>query len=362
MISTSTAACRVGFYTVGDSDTPSTWFRVLQYFPGLESSGWTVRHFGLSTPTGGRWAKAAGLFWQGAQRFTQLQHAKEFDVLFVQKGLTQWRCRGLIKLVELSGKPFILDLDDAIHVAVDHASIQLPGFFKKLQNHFEPLELIRRANHVIVGNPFLATFVSEHNPRCTVIPTTIDTKRYFPKAQSPKTRLTVGWSGTTGTNIYVNRLTPILQVLAKKHEFKFVVVSNDLSQINQNAIRGIPFEFIPWSRKTEVEGLSQIDIGTMPLPDDDWARGKCGFKALLYMALGIPPVCSPVGVNTEIIQDGVNGFLAATNEEWVEKLTRLMEDPELRRRMGVEARKTVEEKYSVETNLPKLMEVIQGVI
>jgi len=104
---------------------------------------------------------------------------------------------------------------------------------------------------------------------------------------------------------------------------------------------------VDWAAATEVRDLSEFDIGVMPLPDDEWARGKCGLKGLQYMALEIPTVMSPVGVNTEIIEDGRNGFLAAREDEWVEKLANLIESAGLRRELGQAARRTVEERYSV---------------
>ncbi|KKT72855.1 MAG: Glycosyltransferase [Microgenomates group bacterium GW2011_GWA2_44_7] len=117
----------------------------------------------------------------------------------------------------------------------------------------------------------------------------------------------------------------------------------------------------PWSMEEEIEDLKTFDIGIMPMPDNEWTRGKCGFKAILYMNMGIPCVCSPVGVNREIITDGVNGFLAGTDEEWIEKLSLLIENAELRKKLGMAGRKTVEEKYSVNINAPRCLEIFKRV-
>jgi glycosyltransferase involved in cell wall biosynthesis len=118
-------------------------------------------------------------------------------------------------------------------------------------------------------------------------------------------------------------------------------------------------EALPWRAATEVEDLRPIDVGIMPLPDDEWSRGKCGMKALQYMALGIPPVVSPVGVNAAIVQDGVNGFQARNDDEWVEKILLLLRDPELRRRLGARARRTVEDRYSARVQAPRLAQVLR---
>ena len=114
-----------------------------------------------------------------------------------------------------------------------------------------------------------------------------------------------------------------------------------------------------WTLERELEDLHGFDIGIMPMPDTEWTRGKCGFKALLYMACGVPPVCSPVGMTTDIVQDGQNGLLATTTEEWIEKLSLLVENPELRRRMGEAGRATVEDRYSLTTHAPRFLETLQ---
>jgi glycosyltransferase involved in cell wall biosynthesis len=162
--------------------------------------------------------------------------------------------------------------------------------------------------------------------------------------------LVIGWTGTHSTSAYLEGIYSALETLNKKYNFKFLVISNKQPS-RQLAVDS----WQEWQKETEIEDLDQIDIGIMPMPDNDWTRGKCGFKALQFMALGKPVVASPVGVNTEIIQDGVNGFLASAEEEWVEKLSRLIEDPELRERLGKAGRKTVVERYSVEANKEKFL-------
>jgi glycosyltransferase involved in cell wall biosynthesis len=127
-------------------------------------------------------------------------------------------------------------------------------------------------------------------------------------------------------------------------------------------IEGVDVRASQWCAETELEDLSGIDIGIMPLPDDRWSKGKCGLKALQFMALGIPTVCSPVGVNTDIIQDNVNGMLASSEEEWIEKLTMLLHSSELRERLGEAGRKTVEEGYSAVSQVPRVLEVFKSAI
>ena len=125
------------------------------------------------------------------------------------------------------------------------------------------------------------------------------------------------------------------------------------------ALPGLEVDSLPWNAKSEIEEIRSFDIGIMPLPDDEWSKGKCGLKALQYMALGIPTVASAVGANIDIIQDGVNGFLAATRQEWMEKLLLLLRDERLRRRFAIEGRRRVEAAYSARVQAPRLLEILQ---
>jgi glycosyltransferase involved in cell wall biosynthesis len=127
-------------------------------------------------------------------------------------------------------------------------------------------------------------------------------------------------------------------------------------------LEGVDVEAMPWRAETETEDLGAIDIGVMPLPDDNWSKGKCGLKALQYMALGVPTICSPVGVNTDIIQDGVNGLIADTEDEWVAKMTTLIRSVRLREQLGESGRVTVEQKYSAIVQAPRVYEIFRSVV
>ena len=172
--------------------------------------------------------------------------------------------------------------------------------------------------------------------------------------------LVVVWTGSTSTNQYANLLAPVLRRAVKQVPLRLLIISITRSNIHDVAFDGVPLEFRHWRLETEVADLQAGNVGVMPLPDDEWARGKCGVKALLCMACGLPVVASPVGVNTEIVADGVNGFLAGPEEEWVEKLCRPASDEALRRRLGKAARQTVEERYSVRVNAPKFLGVLEN--
>jgi glycosyltransferase involved in cell wall biosynthesis len=167
----------------------------------------------------------------------------------------------------------------------------------------------------------------------------------------------IGWTGSHSTVQHLDTLRGALKRLAEKESFRLRVIgapSYECAPVDVDVIR--------WRADTEVEDLRPIDIGVMPLPEDRWSKGKCGLKALQFMALGIPTICSPVGVNTDIIQDDQNGLLAATEDEWVEKLSRLLHSAELRRRLGEAGRATVQEKYSAIAQTPRVYEIFKSVV
>ena len=192
-----------------------------------------------------------------------------------------------------------------------------------------------------------------------IIPSTIDFRSYSGIVEKENDRICIGWTGSFSTIKHFETLAEVLKKIKLPHgnkvHFKLI---GDPNYVNHD----LELKGQQWKAETEAEDLSDLDIGIMSLPDNEWTKGKCGMKGLQYMALGIPTIMSPVGVNTEIIQDGVNGFLASSGEEWVEKLTLLIENPDLRKKLGDAGRKTVEEKYSVEANKHKWLEAFQSVL
>ncbi|MEM9982442.1 MAG: glycosyltransferase family 4 protein, partial [Bacteroidota bacterium] len=160
-----------------------------------------------------------------------------------------------------------------------------------------------------------------------------------------KDKVTIGWTGTHSTIKYLIPLLSILKNLEYNYNFEFLVISNHPPDFSLSSL-----VYVPWRKNTEIADLHKIDIGLMPLQEDAWARGKCGFKALQYMAMKKPALVSPVGVNTQMVQDGVNGYLCDTATDWQQKLVALLNDASLREKIGEEARKTVEQHYSVKAN------------
>jgi glycosyltransferase involved in cell wall biosynthesis len=184
-----------------------------------------------------------------------------------------------------------------------------------------------------------------------VNPTTIDTDHlHIPKISKNKRGGSesipiIGWTGSHSTMSYLKIIEPAIQSLQKKHAFTFRVISNHPPNLDVQNL-----EFVPWNKTTEIEDLSMIDIGLMPLEDNIWAQGKCGFKCLQYMALGIPSVVSPVGVNNKIIEHGETGLFCKSDKDWVQNIEKLLENKMLRKSIGEKGRKRIEEFYSVNSN------------
>ena len=188
------------------------------------------------------------------------------------------------------------------------------------------------------------------------MPSTIDTDVYRPAPAGVGPRsdvLTLGWTGSHTSVRYLEALRPALTDLARKTRLRLRVVGARF------ACDGVEIEELPWRAESEVADLLPIDVGLMPLPDEEWVKGKCSFKALQYMALAIPVVLSPVGMNVEVVADGGNGLFATTSAEWMEKISRLAAKSELRKRLGEAGRQTVEARYSARAQAPRVAAVLR---
>jgi len=258
----------------------------------------------------------------------------------------------------LFGRKIIYDFDDSIWLPNTSAENKLAA---KLKWHSKVAAICRWSYRISGGNRYLCEFACQYNPRTTINPTTIDTdalhnpQRYAP-SNTHKSLITIGWTGTHSTLKYLEALEPVLASLEMKfqNQIQFLVIANKPPRLNLKTLK-----FVPWTVEREVEDLLHMDIGIMPLTDDLWAKGKCGFKALQYMALQIPTLASPVGVNTEIIQHGENGLLCNSDEEWESNLTQLIENNQVRRSLGKAARETVVARYSVSSNTSNFLSLFE---
>jgi glycosyltransferase involved in cell wall biosynthesis len=254
------------------------------------------------------------------------------------------------------GLPIVYDFDDAVFLPNTSEANQAIG---SLKNPGKIAEILKLSTHVIAGNSYLAEYAARYADEVTVVPTCVDTASWRPRAapRSQDAPLVVGWIGTPTTTPYLLALRDVFVEVARTHDF-VLRVSGSVGPIE---IPGVRVENVPWTLASEVELFNTCDIGVYPLPDDEWTRGKCGFKAIQFMACGVPVIASPVGVNREIVTDGGDGLLAAAPAEWAASLRGLLDDGAKRAALGAAGRRTIERSYSLAANAPRLVSVFQRV-
>ncbi len=249
-------------------------------------------------------------------------------------------------------QPYIYDFDDAFYLKYRKGRL---GFMRwALGGKFD--SVIAGASAVTAGNAALADYARALNPATYEFPTVVDTELHRPLPRERNDRFTVGWIGSPSTAPYLSALVEPLSVLAGEGALRFVVIGGKAP-----AVPGAEVVELPWREQTEVALINSLDVGVMPLPDDDWARGKCAFKLIQYMACAIPVVASRVGANVDVVANEA-GFLAANAQEWVAALRTLRDSPQDARRMGEAGRQRVEQHYSLKRNLPILAEIIRDVV
>lgn len=340
-------------------------FRISQYVPRLQAEGFDItinpfftREFFRLVYRPGHYARKTALFLQRSlDRLASLVGEASYDLLFVYREAFPIGPPLVERLLARRGRPpMVYDFDDAVFLPNTSSANRVISFLKYPR---KVGTIVEKSATVIAGNDYLARYARRHNANVTVIPTCVDTDQFAPRVGGPNGgALVVGWIGSPTTTRYLETLGPVLSRAhrARPFELRVAGAGRDLS------FNGVRVSNVKWSLDTEVALFNTCDVGVYPLTEDEWTKGKCGFKAIQFMACGVPVVASAVGVNREIIQDGVNGFLAAADKEWVEKLTRLADDAALRRRMGEAGRQTVLERYSLNVNAPRMAAALRGAL
>jgi glycosyltransferase involved in cell wall biosynthesis len=348
-------------YPLGQA--PSQRFRFEQYLDILRAHGHTYRLAPfLSDATwrilykpGQATRKALGILSGFGRRLGHVLAAPSYDFVFVHREVAplgppilEWL------LAKVLRKRIIYDFDDAIWLAnTSEANRMAAG----LKWHHKVDSICRWAYKNSCGNDYLAAYARQFNPNVVINPTTIDTVHLHNQVrnQSASGSLVIGWTGTHSTLKYLLPILPVLaQLEAEGQEFEFRVISNQPPNFDQH-LRSL--RFMPWQKATEIADLLTFHIGLMPLEDDPWAQGKCAFKALQYMALGIPALVSPVGMNTEVVQNNMNGYICHDSADWLRCLRQLLTDAKHRQQLGKAARITIEQRYSVTANTSNFLEL-----
>jgi len=312
-------------------------YRVLQYIPFLRMNGveTTVNLYPRTLK-------------ENIEFFKDLP---QYDIIFLQRKRFNQPRLGLLRK---RARRIVYDFDDAVMYRNSKAKEPVS---KTRRRRF--VQMIQSSDFVIAGNEFLRKEVLPFNPNVEVIPSAIDQERYHLKDYpNHNEKVILGWIGDHGSIHYLEEMRPIFERIGKRYprcELKIVCdIFFDCQQMNVLKKR--------WTSEEEVADLQSFDIGLMPLVDDPWSWGKCGLKIIQYQGVGVPVVCTPVGINRDLVEDGVNGFWAMTPEDWERKVSILIEDRGLRVKMGREGRRRVLEKYTLQACAPRLLSVLKKVM
>jgi glycosyltransferase involved in cell wall biosynthesis len=332
-------------------------YRFYQYFPFLKDAGIDVTVSPLLTDDYVRCQYESGKFALSplpaiyARRLRALVGAGRFDVVWVEKEALPWLPAWLELLPGLRRVPYVLDYDDAVFHSYDQHRSRV---VRRLLGG-KIAALIRRAALVMVGNDYLREYAERSGAkRIEWVPSVVDLARYPMRPRPENNKYTVGWWGSPPNSRHLKIIASALSEVCRGGGGTLRV----LGGWKQELPRDLPVEYVPFSAADEVEPSESFDVGIMPLPDGPWERGKCGLKLIHYMACGLPTVASPVGVNSQIVEHGVTGFLASTHREWVEALCALRDSPALRRTMGQAGRMKVERLYSLQVNAPRVAQML----
>jgi glycosyltransferase involved in cell wall biosynthesis len=324
---------------------PSTRFRWAQYVSDLRSSGFEVNeigsHCGAYAPDS-KFQRPTWLATSIVENALRTLRANQYDIRFLQRSLTATLCtwEPLLK------KPFVFDVDDAIFLGARGMSAN---------------RIAREASLVICGNNFLANYFANYST-VEVLPTAVDSMLFIPRGKSSVERpQIIGWSGSSSGLKYVYAIEPAIKEVLLRHPDSILKVVSDRKPIFKSLPQNrVIFE--RWSEMREVEVLQDFTVGIMPLSDDLWERGKCSFKMLTYMSVGLPVVASPVGMNEEIFSQAYCGFGPRNHDEWVSAISSLLVNNSLASEMGIAGRRLVERKYSRLAIAPQLIGLIKRLV
>ena len=332
--------------------SPGQRFRCEQYIPFLQEVGFEITYSFLLNEHDDTLFYSRGKYLQKFLillksiyiRSYDVLRANRYDFIFIYREAVMVGSTVFERLFKLSRAKILFDFDDSIWLHDTSDGNQSLQWLKKPS---KTATICTLADCVLVGNEYLAEYARQFNQKSIIIPTTIDTSyHYNPSGYSETNPVCIGWTGTATTLKHFESIIPALVTIKKRYGAKvcFRMIINTPYENND-----LEMKAIPWKRETEISDLLPIAIGIMPLPDDQWSKGKCGFKGLQYMSLGIPTIMSPFGVNKSIIDNGKNGFLALTNEDWIEKLSYLIDNPALRTAIGKQGQATIKERFSVQS-------------
>lgn len=348
-----------------------TRYRVIQYISPLAKKGieLSVNPF-LSNEVfsdfykpGNKLGKAVKLLGSAGRRFFDSTNARNFDAVFVQREAMLFGPPVFEWLAKTIGRcPLILDLDDATYIRYVSPTYGKLGSALKFFGKTD--KLIDWSAAVVCGNRFIADHVEKRNKKAVIVPTVVDTDKFFPVEKSEQKIPIIGWIGTHSTCPFLETLFPVFTKLAEKYEFVLKIVGAGKSEID---IKGVKIENLEWTLEREIADFQTLDIGLYPMQTNDfvnkeWLMGKSGFKAIQYMSVGVPFVVTPVGITGEIGIENETHFTATNNDQWFEKLATLLESYETRKRMGKNGREFALKNFTVSRQSEIIAETLKSAV
>ena len=327
----------------------SSRLRFLQYIDYLESENFHITVECLFGPTYlqrvnlGKKRSLINLISSYSKRLYKLFSVTTYDVVWIEKEIFPYLPAFAEQILHVLKIPYVVDYDDATFHGYDRSKSILVRVLlgKKID------VVMRLSTCVVAGNKYIEKRAKLAGAKNTVlVPTVVDHTRYKTAGRRHDNVITVGWIGSPSTQKYLIEIAEPLSKLCLAHNARLLLVGAN-NQISRH-FSGVNLMISKWDENTEAELVNQMDLGIMPLDDTPWARGKCGYKLLQYMACGLPVVASPVGVNSEIVDHGVTGFLSDTQNEWAVNVGSLLISPDLRESMGRKGRSKLENEYSLE--------------
>ena len=361
---------RILFLAAYPIEDASCRYRIHQFLPYLEQAGYICEVASFCSPElfavlhrkGKLTLKLARTLQCATRRLIQLRQISKFDVIVIHREAFPFFAPLVENWIIRRHPKVIFSFDDAIYTGHEQvAELAHPRLYR-LKHGRRYDDVIRHSSHVIAGNRILAEYARRlnRNVSVSVVPTVVDCRKYrFRQLRENPRPITIGWMGSRSTAPYLDLTEPALKKLAQtfagRMRLRFVGAPHYQPSLPDSSS-------VPFMLDSEIEELQSFDIGLMPLPDTEWTRGKCAFKAIQYMASGVPVVASPVGVTTDLIHHNANGLLASSAEEWFRELSRLVCDASLRQRLALTARRTIEDSYSLEQWAPRVVELFDQIL
>jgi glycosyltransferase involved in cell wall biosynthesis len=340
---------------------PGQRLRMEQWAPYLEDAGWDVvlhpfesdELYEIFYEPGRAVAKAGRLLDCYRRLVTRVVRGLDADVVYVLDEAALIGPSLPERLARRRAPVLVYDLDDPWWVPYES---EANGLFRHLKFSGKTRSIMRMSDHVIAINGLIAGYASRFNPSVAVVPCLVDADRHRPVPRAGG-GIRIGWIGSQTAAANLRTVAEPLRTVQQRTGARVRVIGATAPDLP-----GVDVELVPWSEDTEVARLAECDIGIVPVRDVPWTHWKYYFKTVQCMAMGLPVVAQAMGSNTEVIDDGVDGFLVRRPEEWAERLDQLVGDEELRNRMGAAARQKVLERYSVSGRIDDVVALFEGFV